>query len=289
MNKSNYPSIKNPFLYSKKIQDDEIYVIYGDIHGCLDELKSSMSWISNTINSQQNKQVTYIFLGDIVDRGPYSYEALEYIFSRQDTKVIMGNHEKKILRKLEGVEVTSNEDQKWYNQITEKQKCNILGWYQDVPCIFNLKTKTKEFFFAHAGIEHDVYNLNRDTFYFSLNSRQRDIALYGHTTGKKDSVTGFPIRLHEPCPDANIVNVFGHITHNSVTTNQWVKSNEPGTTIQLDHGGVHGGHLTTMILNSYGDYFFLSHKVNTIYMHSKTSDYSQSTEQRRVLYHDYKI
>lgn len=282
--KSNIKSITEPYGMCSSIAEGDVYIILPDVHGCLIELKELIKDVKDSLSSKLN--LNFLFLGDLVDRGPFSYETLEYVWSSENMFAIMGNHEKKILRKLEGAEVTQNEDQRWYNQITNKQKQNILSWYQDIPVFYNLKTKNKEFFFAHAGIKSSLYSSNRNNFFLPLTSSERDIALYGHTTGEKDPVTNFPIRLHEPCPESNIVNVFGHITHNCISTDQWIKINEPGTTIQLDHGAVHGGHLTAMILNSFGDYFFLSHKVNSIYMPSKTTDFSKPTEQRRIIYNE---
>lgn len=279
MNKSSYPSIKNPFLYSKKIQDDEIYVIYEDIHGCLDELKSSMSWISNTIDSQQNKQITYIFLGDIVDRGPYSYEALEYIFSRQDTKVIIGNHEKKILRRIE--ENNYDEGEKWFLNLTSKQKNNIWEWYKKIPTVINLKTDNKDFYLAHGAFDNNIkIPYHEEEKIFNLSSAQRDICIYGHTNGLKDS-NGFPIRLHEPCGHKDQINVFGHITHNSLEVNDWIKLNEPGITIQLDHGAVHGGHLTAMIIRKKVIYFVSDQCPE--YFESKSNKYNIKTEMKRII------
>lgn len=67
------------------------YVI-GDVHGCLDELKELLEdKIKPTVNDN------VVLLGDLVDRGPYSVETVQYA---KDNKlsVILGNHDERYPR-----------------------------------------------------------------------------------------------------------------------------------------------------------------------------------------------
>jgi len=66
-------------------------IIYGDPHGCLEEFKK----IRTKINpSKTDKE---IIIGDILDRGPYSNELLQYV-REQNISSVLGNHEYKYIR-----------------------------------------------------------------------------------------------------------------------------------------------------------------------------------------------
>lgn len=66
----------------------------GDIHGCADLLNQLLDWI------QPTSQDTFIFLGDMIDRGPDSKGVLDSIMALKDTSeviCILGNHEQMML------------------------------------------------------------------------------------------------------------------------------------------------------------------------------------------------
>lgn len=67
-------------------------IIVGDIHGCLDELKSLME----KTNYDSSKDLL-ISAGDIVDRGPKSADCVKYLISINAIGVL-GNHDAKLMR-----------------------------------------------------------------------------------------------------------------------------------------------------------------------------------------------
>lgn len=88
------------------------YVIYGDIHGCLEEWEE--------LRKEIPKGAIEISVGDILDKGPYPVEALRYA-KKNKIFTIMGNHEYKHLRKYWGRKVHLDEDQKRvYPQLRKK-------------------------------------------------------------------------------------------------------------------------------------------------------------------------
>jgi serine/threonine protein phosphatase 1 len=78
----------------------KIYAV-GDIHGCYDKLLTLMDRMQ--VDPERD---LLVFLGDYVDRGPQSYEVVEYLIElkRQVPNVIFlkGNHEEMLLNYLEG-------------------------------------------------------------------------------------------------------------------------------------------------------------------------------------------
>jgi len=83
-----------------------VYAI-GDIHGRLDLLEALLATIADDDRARGGGAETrYIFLGDLIDRGPDSRGVVERLlgFSRSgaNARFLMGNHEQVFLRALEG-------------------------------------------------------------------------------------------------------------------------------------------------------------------------------------------
>lgn len=78
----------------------------GDIHGRLDLLDDLLDRIETDNESGSDANVTLVFLGDLIDRGPQSAQVIErlrrYRPSFAKTVFLMGNHEEVLLRILAG-------------------------------------------------------------------------------------------------------------------------------------------------------------------------------------------
>lgn len=68
---------------------EQIYII-GDVHGCFNTLLKLIDQFPNKEKSQ------ICFVGDVIDRGPYSCETVELII-KNGYKMVMGNHERRLL------------------------------------------------------------------------------------------------------------------------------------------------------------------------------------------------
>lgn len=84
---------------------DMVYVI-GDVHGCFDELCDLMTQIEADIYSNPGKSAKIVFLGDLIDRGPASYQVVQLLkdFRPHYAKFVFlkGNHEEVFLDVLKG-------------------------------------------------------------------------------------------------------------------------------------------------------------------------------------------
>src|SRR5262249_38070697 len=73
------------------------HMIGGDVQGCLDELQLLLERLHFDPSAE-----VLISVGDIVDRGPKIKETVEFLFSLPSFFMVLGNHEDKLLRYLEG-------------------------------------------------------------------------------------------------------------------------------------------------------------------------------------------
>src|SRR5439155_3154974 len=133
-----------------------------------------------------------VFVGDLVDRGPRVLDTLRIVRNMVDAGsgwCVMGNHEQKLLRALQGRNV----------QITHGL-AESLGQLSEQPSGF--KERAVEFLdglishyvlddgklvVAHAGLRQEMQG--------RASGRVRDFALYGETTGETDEFR-LPVRYN---------------------------------------------------------------------------------------------
>jgi len=120
------------------------YVIYGDVHGCLEEWEELRKLIP--------KNSFEISVGDILDKGPYPVEALRYA-KKNKIFTIMGNHEYKHIRKYWGRNVKLDEDQQ---RVYPKLKQEDFEFIESMPFFLKLNRLTV----VHAGITNKIYLSN---------------------------------------------------------------------------------------------------------------------------------
>lgn len=82
-----------------------IYAI-GDIHGRDDLLGPLLGKIEAELHSARTTRSIFVFLGDLIDRGPFSAEVIQRLSSYKHENVksvfLQGNHEEAFLRVLNG-------------------------------------------------------------------------------------------------------------------------------------------------------------------------------------------
>ena len=78
----------------------------GDVHGRLDLLDKMLGLIEADLDQHPARRALLLFLGDIIDRGPSSAQAIERLRSYRHANVrtvfLLGNHEEVLLRILNG-------------------------------------------------------------------------------------------------------------------------------------------------------------------------------------------
>lgn len=127
-------------------------IVYGDIHGCLEELK--------TLRSELNicKDDREILVGDLLDRGPYSNKVVTYA-REEKLELVMGNHEYKYVRykkhALESLR-TDRKNPMSLNQakmaIYERLSDEDMAYLESAPFFIKIDNLTV----LHAGITNSI-------------------------------------------------------------------------------------------------------------------------------------
>lgn len=171
-----------------------MYYIFGDIHGYLTHLLKIMGQIRTLLTPDD----TLLFLGDYIDRGPYSYETVEYLISlakRQRTIFLRGNHEDMLARYLAGADRDGNY---LYNgggttidsYIRNRGVFAIPQEHVDFYNSLRLYYEEEDFIAVHAGLNPTIKEMNlqhpadllwiREDFYLA-DRRWDKTVIFGHT------------------------------------------------------------------------------------------------------------
>jgi protein phosphatase len=218
--------------------------VIGDVHGCRPELESLLTRLGyqlfrdesgRPVDAAHPEGRQAVFVGDLVDRGPDSPGVLRLVMgmvSAGHARCVPGNHENKLVRALQGRQVTvshglettlaqlAEESEEFRRQVAEF--CYGL--------VSHLVLDDGRLVVAHAGLKEEYHG--------RASGRVRSFALYGDTTGETDEF-GLPVRY----PWANDYRGQAMVLYGHTPTPEpeWINN-----TMCLDTGCVFGGKLTAL-------------------------------------------
>ncbi|ERJ12080.1 metallophosphoesterase [Haloplasma contractile] len=234
--------------------------IIGDVHGCYDELEHLLTKLGYTIKrdikskygfdviAPKNRKV--IFVGDLTDRGPNVVDCFKLAMTMIDEKqafCVMGNHEAKLLKKLNGrnvklkhgLEITMEQ----LEHETEEFKEQLRNFVDQLA--IHLEFDNGNLVVAHAGLP--------ERYHGKKSGKIRSFALYGDVAGFDEE--GRPIRKDWSLDyEGNATVVYGHVPRK-----EYYISNK---TYGIDTGCVFGGKLTCL---QYPELVLVQVQANRVY------------------------
>jgi hypothetical protein len=118
-------------------------ILIGDVHGCIEELVALLE----AVKPQEGDE--FMFLGDLVDKGPKSLEVLRYVrnlISRYPGSLcVAGNHEEKSLRlywqALNDKDAFGRASPKWQKIEPWREDTETLDWQfiESMPLVFKFE------------------------------------------------------------------------------------------------------------------------------------------------------
>jgi serine/threonine protein phosphatase 1 len=198
------------------MEQENIIAVVGDIHGCLHTL-------TNLFNNIKDRCVEIFSVGDLLDRGPYSKEVIEFCMKNKIMPV-RGNHEDMLINAAENSSnsVWNNKQDinlYFYNGGDKTQKSYInsksqkdfdilkkeleshghLEWIKSFP----LRFESKVLVISHAGIieggDDQTILWNRD-----IPAKLDKLQIFGHTPLEEiDYVEGYFVNIDTACVYGN--------------------------------------------------------------------------------------
>lgn len=231
-------------------QEGGPFDIIGDVHGCCDELEELLHQLGYAVKASstdsssgplyvhpENRRA--VFVGDFVDRGPRSADVLKLVgkmAQHGSALCVLGNHDIKLLRKLQGKDVQVGDD--LADTLAEFDQINLndRDEFNRTVQIFlegltsHLVLDSGNLVVAHAGIKEDMHGRESNGI--------QSFCLYGDVTGETDEY-GLPIRLNWAADyQGAAMVVYGHTP---VAKCEWLNN-----TINIDTGCAYGGKLTAL-------------------------------------------
>ena len=223
----------------KKIQQHSqgrLFAI-GDIHGCLDQLKALLNKIE--FNSEVDQ---IIFVGDLIDRGPYSIETLEFLLDKPYFHIVAGNHEHLMYEHIKGtvalapdmLEFWQKHEGGWVSQLNDRQTNNIANKLSQ-QCHYIIEAQCNNghrFGLTHAGYETEHwFDSNQEYDYRFFHNLMWSRQCAESTPGTLPVVSGIDHTVH------------GHTIFKDSYCN--------GNAIFIDTGCASGGKLTALDLERF--------------------------------------
>lgn len=234
-------------LWNDRTEVHGPFDIIGDVHGCAAELHQLLGKLGYEVKQvgEAMDATRYavshpdgrrlIFVGDLVDRGPDSPGVLRLAMDIVDSGAgfcVPGNHDVKLLRKLNGKNVKLNHGlPETLEQLEGQPEAFIEGIKSFIKgLVSHLIFEDGNLLVAHAGLKEDMHG--------RTSGSVRAFCLYGETTGETDSF-GLPIR-HNWAADyrGETMVVYGHTP---IPRAEWLNR-----TVNIDTGCVFGGKLTAL-------------------------------------------
>jgi UDP-2,3-diacylglucosamine pyrophosphatase LpxH len=215
------------------------YVVIGDVHGCIDELKTLLKKQGFTLNEQnlleineQTKNTSIILLGDFIDKASEEKltETIEFIYQNyqhlnQQQKrfyLILGNHEEMVYRYLmndQSIIITPKSienKEKYYNTVAllEKNlqlKEKFIELYH--ACDTWLKYKKDSDFsvsFTHAPCEEKYLTKEDET------SRKQMIKCISRSKNPKLPLDELIPYSHQEAKESQHYHIFGHLSQPNI-------------------------------------------------------------------------
>ena len=197
-------------------------LIVGDIHGCYAELEELLDRAGLSAEDE------IIALGDLVDRGPYSPQVLDFFRNRPNARSLLGNHERKHVRAFNGELRRALPQNHTMFQFGEGRYPDAVAFMASLPRYIDLP----EAILVHGYFEPDV-----------ALAEQRDTVLAGTMSGEAYLKKNYDRPWHEIYDGPKPI-VVGHQDYRGTGEPFIYRDRVFG----IDTGCCHGRRLTGLLL-----------------------------------------
>lgn len=124
-------------------------IIIGDIHGCLDETKDLLVKCKH-----DPKESTVIFVGDLINKGPYSVETVKFVRNMCDKReayCVRGNHDDFIVAVAFNLFQPSSS---WTSLNPKELTDSEIQWLNELP--YTISLPSLDAIVVHAGLIPDI-------------------------------------------------------------------------------------------------------------------------------------
>ncbi|XP_033126689.1 bis(5'-nucleosyl)-tetraphosphatase PrpE [asymmetrical]-like [Anneissia japonica] len=138
------PSTIHAIIQPSIIKNRALFIV-GDVHGCYDEMRELLEKAKNATP----KEMTVVFVGDLVNKGPKNKQVLDYV-QESGAYSVRGNHDNAVLYQCLSYQSDTNyEVSARYEWICDLSQENI-DYLRDLP--YTIKIPSHNVIIVHAGL-----------------------------------------------------------------------------------------------------------------------------------------
>lgn len=229
---------EHPKIIKQKLSSNNLTAIIGDIHECVDELKTLVDHLKSTY-----KNIKLYSLGDWIDKGGKTKEIIDYLLVT-NINLLIGNHERYIYNHI------NSKDFK-YEENAETNYFTSLKFFSENP--------------DYIPLFNELYKKSAHSYVFTYSDNSGIRAIITHAPCEKTHLGRSNVDIRNlvnrrfnwenPLPiasqlnhlfeeDTDFLHIFGHV---ELDLNTCMAKNRIG----VDHGCVSGGYLTALLLNDH--------------------------------------
>jgi len=239
------------------------YIVIGDVHGCIDELKTLLkqhNFFTNSNNllelTPQNKNTSIVLLGDFIDKGSEKKlkETLDFVYknyqhlnqNKQRFYLILGNHEEMVYRyitkdnTLEVTQKTVQDKIKYYNTVALLErnpllKRKFLKLYQECkPYFYYNYSQNFSVTLTHAPCPQE-YLRKEDKI-----SKRKMIKCVSRSKNPKMKLDELIPYTHTEAEENQHYHIFGHLSQPNIRQYK--------NRICIDTSAIYGGDLSCVVI-----------------------------------------
>jgi len=242
---------------------DKEYIVIGDVHGCIDELKTLLAKHDFHCDKQEllqlnpkNRDKSIVLLGDFIDKAneekltqtiQFIHQNYHYL-NKQEKHfyLILGNHEEKVYQyitndpSLEINDKTIKDKKKYYNTVALLEKNSSLKklfielYHLCEPWLYYHYNRNFSVTLTHAPCpEKHLRKGDRD-------SRNKMIKCISRSKNPKVALDALIPYVHKEAKDTQHYHIFGHLSQSNIRKYK--------NKICIDTSAIYGGRLSSAII-----------------------------------------
>jgi hypothetical protein len=118
-------------------------IVVGDIHGCFDEFAELIRLVGFNDND------VLVSVGDMLDRGPKSWQVCQFFRDRPNAFSVLGNHERRVLGTMKGTSQPAWSQKHSLSMLTKEERPAWVEYLERLPAVI----ETEHAIITHARLD----------------------------------------------------------------------------------------------------------------------------------------
>lgn len=147
--------MNNSFRHISLDKSYDRTIVIGDVHGCFDEM---MELITKCEFSEKDALIS---VGDMIDRGPKSWEVASFFKNTGNAFSVLGNHERRVSGVIKGTSIAAWSQLHCLSKLPQEEYNHWSIWFDSLPAVI----ETEHAIITHARLDPYKSLTEQDSFY----------------------------------------------------------------------------------------------------------------------------